>query len=211
MSEYLGERSRLPMTEPDQKGTQRKLSMEIKEFNNTCDSIDFGYAFGKGAFVNFKAAPAIFIQMTQYLEEILKGGREKTSRTWEHGFGNRPASFLTIGRRDDGMPFMHLKGTTKDGQERQKMFMWFLPKGYNILINGQPASDVEKSERTAGAFYADAKRYVDELQRRYKPFVFQQGGNNYGGGGNNNNNGGGGGYGNNQQPAPATDDIDSMF
>lgn len=205
-----------PQTEPDNQGNTRKLGIEPNFFKDSpdCEGLKFSYSFGKGEGVYYNAGPSICQAFIDALEDVLKKN-EKDVISLPFSGGNKGTISLSVGRGDDLIPFVAIGGEI-NGQRRTKKFFFMAPKGYGIVRNGTPVSDMETAERFARVFIRRFHKFQEWLDESYKKREWNQnGGGRPGNGGYNNNNGGGNRGGNNgyqgggQQSAPAsTDNFD---
>lgn len=229
--EIFKDRTIFPLSEPDNAGKQRKLNIEPNIFNGDCEGLKFSYSWGKGEGVYFDAPYGTCRQIFEALGDSLKKA-EKGVLSFENGRGNKAPTTVHVGRGDDLVPFIALSGEV-NGQKRTKKFFFYPPKGFRVLRDGQPISDLEMRERGARSFVTDSELFLEHLREVYKPRDFNNaGGGSYGkggygggngGGGNNyrggNNNGGyqggnqGGGYqgGNNNRQAPPDQSFDDIM
>lgn len=213
--ELLKDKNLYPQTAPGQDGKTRKLDISPNTFGDDCETMEFKYVAGKGEFLTFNADMKTYEMIMRDLETSLRK-REPSEVTYEQTFKNKPSSYISVGRKEDGLPFIRIKATTKQGQERYKEFFFQMPRNINILRNGQPINDLEKAERSCLAFLKNQAVILEHFQEQYKARVWQQQGGGYGGQGGRGNGGGngGGGYGNKPQNEPqmsATDNFDDMF
>lgn len=202
-----------PQTEPDNQGNTRKLGIEPNFFKDSpdCEGLKFSYSFGKGEGVYYNLGPTMCQVLVDALQDMLKKS-EKDVLSLPFSGGNKGTITLSVGRGDDLIPFMAIGGEI-NGQRRTKKFFFTTPKGYGIVRNGTPVSDLENAERMCRAFIGRFHKFQEWLDDSYKKREWNQngggrqgsGGYNRQGGGNNNNYQGGG----NQQSAPAaTDNFD---
>ena len=185
--ELIKDKNIYPMTIPDNAGKTRKMSIEPNTFGDDCETIEFKYVAGKGEFLTFNADFKTFEMIMGDLELALRK-REPAEITYEQSFKNKPSAYITVGRKDDGVPFIRIKATTKMGTERNKEFVFPLPRNINILRNGQPLNDLEKQERSCRAFLKTQHIFVESLKAQYRARVWQQNGNFGNANGNQNNN-----------------------
>lgn len=206
-----------PQTEPDNQGNTRKLGIEPNFFKDSpdCEGLKFSYSFGKGEGVYYNAGPALCQAFIDGLEDVLKKN-EKDVLSFPFTGGRNGTITLSAGRGDDLIPFVALSGEI-NGQRRTKKFFFLAPKGYAIVRNGTPVSDLESAERFARAFIRRFRKFQDWLDESYKKREWnntgggrqgsgqynRQGGGQGGGQRNYQNNGGG-------QPPATTDDFDEF-
>lgn len=212
--EYLNDKNMFPQTAPDQQGRTRKLSIEPNTFGDDCETMEFKYVAGKGEFLTFNCDQTTFEEIITELEQVLRRREVKEPVAFTQTFKNKPASYLYVGRKEDGTPFMAIKATIKSGQERSKEFFFPRPKNMQILRNGQPISDLESQERRAMGFVRRAKKLLDRLEADYKPRVYNPQGGGYGaqGGQGQSGYGGQGSQSNYAKPPEASqEDFDNMF
>lgn len=198
--QIFNDRTLFPLSEPDNQGKQRKLNIEPNVFNGDCEGLKFSYSWGKGEGVYFDAPYGTSRQIIEALQDALKKP-EKLTLSFENGRGNKAPSVIHVGRGEDLVPFMAISGEV-NGQKRTKKFFFYPAKGFRVLRDGQPISDLEMRERCARSFVTDFDLFLQYLLKVYKPRDFNNAGGfgNKGGGGGNynrNNNNQGGGYQNN--------------
>lgn len=223
--EILKDKSLYPQTAPGQDGKTRKISIAPNTFGDDCETIEFKYVAGKGEFLTFNADIKTYEMIMRELEMSLRK-REPIETTFAQSFKNKPSSYLTVGRKEDGLPFIRIKATTKQGQERNKEFFFQMPRNIDILRNGVPINDLEKAERSCFAFLKNQAEIFNALKAQYKAREWNNQGGGYGGGNggggynkggngggynNNNNNGNNGGGGQREPQVASTDNFDDMF
>ncbi|ANZ49393.1 hypothetical protein WELLINGTON_41 [Erwinia phage Wellington] len=231
-AQIFNERTLFPLSEPDNQGKQRKFNIEPNVFNGDCEGLKFSYSWGKGEGVYFDAPYGTCRQIIEAFHDALKKP-EKSTLSFENGRGNKAPSVVHVGRGEDLVPFMALSGEV-NGQKRTKKFFFYPAKGFRILRDGQPLSDLEIRERCARSFITDFELFLQHLIEVYKPRDFnnaggfgkgggggyQRGGQSQGngnqGGGYQNNQGGGqqGGYqnnNNNNRQAPPDQSFDDIM
>ena len=216
--DLLKDKNLFPQTAAGQDGKTRKIDISPNTFGEDCETIEFKYVAGKGEFLTFNADMKTYEMIMRDLESAMRK-REPSEVTYEQKFKNKPSSFLTVGRKEDGLPFVRIKATTRQGQERNKEFFFQMPRNINILRGGQPINDLEKAERACFAFLKNQAVIFEAFKEQYKARVWNNQGGGYGGGngggGYNRGGNGGGGYGggnNQREPQVAsTDNFDDMF
>ncbi len=187
--EILKDRFLYPMTEPDGQGKQRKLGIEPNIFKNSdeCEGLVFKYSFAQGEGLYFVAIQTVFLAVMKGLEDLLRTKEPTPPLIWEYQPNpQKPAVKLAVGRGDDLRPFLAISGEI-NGKVRSKRFYWYLPKGYSLVRNGNPVSDLEGAETMMRSFIGCTDLFLRVLEDSYKARVFQQGGGNRGGGGGNQN------------------------
>lgn len=195
---YLKDKSLFPKTEPDQRGQQKILSIELTKFGDDCESLTFKYFFGKGEGLYYQAKSSTLRAIADALEDALRKQEAGNLGFRFQSSQNKPAVLLVVGRDDNLRPFVALQGDV-NGQKRSKRFYFYPDKGVVIERDGKPIPDLEMEERIARAFIKNFYKFIDALEANFNPKEWDNnGGGNYsrggGGGGSNyrgNNNGGG--------------------
>lgn len=222
---YLKDRSLFPKTEPDQRGQQKAMTIELTKFGDDCESLTFKYFFGKGEGLYFQAKSSTLRVIVDALEDHLRKTEPGNIGLRFQASQNKPAVLLVVGRDENLRPFMALQGDV-NGQKRSKRFYFYPDKGVSIERDGKPIPDLEMEERVARGFVKNFYKFVDALESNYNPKEWDNnGGGRFGGGGGqgggyrggNNNGGGNGGQrqGGGQQSGGSmsntTNSYDEMF
>jgi uncharacterized membrane protein YgcG len=227
--EIFKERGLFPLSEPDNAGKQRKLNIEPNVFNGDCEGLKFSYSWGKGEGVYFDAPYSMCRQIIEAFHDCLKKA-EKATFSLENARGQKAPTTIHVGRGEDLVPFVAISGEV-NGQKRTKKFFFYPAKGFRILRDGQPISDLEMRERGARSFITDFELFLQHLIEVYKPRDFNNagggsfgkgnyqggnGGNNYrggqgGGNGGGYNNQGGNQGGGQQRQAPPDQTFDDIM
>lgn len=207
------DRSLFPLTEPNQAGQQTKLGIEPNDYNGNVDGLKFHYSFGKGEGLYYVAPPGMIQDIIDTFGDVLKK-REKHCIPIENSRSKvKGEMFISVGRDETLRPYIQLSGNVGQNgqlQRKSKKFFFYMPKGFRLLKDGQPMSDLEVEERRMRSFAnGPLKWFLEDLLESYNPQEFnKQGGGSYGKGSYNNQNqqrGNGNGGGQYSQPsAPQT-------